>query len=220
MTRIAVDQNKDMLGVIDVQPTFMEGGELPVPDGAAVVPVINRLLHHRFRNAFATQDWHPPHHSSFASRHPGREPYEQLAMPYGPQILWPDHAIQNTPGAALHPALDQHRIEIIIRKGWRPEIDSYSAFLENDGRTSTGLKGILRDRSIERLFLAGLAADFCVAWSARHAVEFGFQVFVILDGVRGIGLPTPDGADTIIEAHAELHRLGVRFIRSDDLDGY
>ena len=207
----------DIIGVVDVQPTFMPGGELPVPDGDAVVPVINRLLRGGFARGFATQDWHPPGHLSFASSHPGRAPYDTVQMPYGQQVLWPDHALQGSTGTALHPRLDTARIEVIIRKGCDPAIDSYSTFFENDRRTSTGLDGWLRSRGIERIFLAGLAADFCVAWSAEDAVRLGFEVVVIEDACRGIGLPTADGRTTMEAAHERLTALGVRFINSTDL---
>jgi nicotinamidase/pyrazinamidase len=215
---IRLDPATDMLGVVDVQPTFMPGGELPVPEGDAVVPVVNRLLG-TFPHAFATQDWHPPGHSSFASAHPGRVPFDVIDMPYGPQTLWPDHALQNSANAALHPMLDQARIEIIVRKGYHPAIDSYSAFFENDHRTSTGLDGWLRARFVQRLFLAGLATDYCVAWSAEDAVRLGYTVFVVEDACRGIGLKLPDGGTTLDAARAKLDGLGVQFIRSADVAG-
>src|SRR5215472_2877999 len=145
MPREKIDAT-DILGVVDVQPTFMPGGELPVAGGDAVVAVINRLLAGPFRHAFATQDWHPPGHSSFASAHPGHQAFETLSMSYGPQTLWPDHAVIGSAGAALHPDLDTGRIELVLRKGFRLEIDSYSAFRENDRRTVTGLDGWLRAR--------------------------------------------------------------------------
>jgi nicotinamidase/pyrazinamidase len=211
------DARTDILGVVDVQPTFMTGGELAVADGAAVVPVINRLLAGSFAHAFATQDWHPPGHLSFASAHPGRRPYESIDMPYGPQILWPDHAVQGTANAALHPGLDTSRIEVIIRKGYDRTIDSYSTFFENDHRTPTGLDGWLRSRGVTRVFLAGLATDFCVAWSAEDAVRLGFDVVVIEDACRGIGLPVAEGRTTLDQAHERLAALGVRFISSTDL---
>jgi nicotinamidase/pyrazinamidase len=211
------DARTDILGVVDVQPTFMTGGELAVADGAAVVPVINRLLAGSFAHAFATQDWHPPGHLSFASAHPGRRPYESIDMPYGPQILWPDHAVQGTANAALHPGLDTSRIEVIIRKGYDRAIDSYSTFFENDHRTPTGLDGWLRSRGVTRVFLAGLATDFCVAWSAEDAVRLGFDVVVIEDACRGIGLPVAEGRTTLDQAHERLAALGVRFISSTDL---
>lgn len=200
----------DMLGLIDVQPTFMPGGELPVPGGDAVVPAINRLLE-EFEHAFATQDWHPPGHLSFASSHPGRAPYEEVALPYGRQSLWPDHAIQGTANAALHPGLDQARIEAVIRKGFRPSIDSYSAFFENDHRTATGLDGWLRARGIRRLFLAGLATDFCVAWSAEDAARLGYEVVILANACRGIGLPLEGGGNTMEAAQVRLLACGVRF---------
>jgi len=203
--------------VVDVQPTFMPDGELPVAEGAAVVPVINRLLAGPFAHAFATQDWHPPGHLSFASAHPGRQPYESIELPYGPQVLWPDHAVQGTANAALHPGLDTSRIEVIIRKGYDRDIDSYSAFFENDHRTSTGLDGWLRGRGMTRIFLTGLATDFCVAWSAEDAVRLGFEVVVIEDACRGIGLPAAGGHTTLDQAHDRLAALGVRFISSTDL---
>jgi len=203
--------------VVDVQPTFMPDGELPVAEGAAVVPVINRLLAGPFAHAFATQDWHPPGHLSFASAHPGRQPYESIELPYGPQVLWPDHALQGTANAGLHAGLNTSRIEVIIRKGYDRNIDSYSAFFENDHRTSTGLDGWLRSRGMTRIFLSGLATDFCVAWSAEDAVRLGFDVVVIEDGCRGIGLPVAGGRTTLDEAHDRLAALGVRFISSTDL---
>ena len=212
-----VDQRTDVLAIIDVQPTFMPGGELPVEDGDAVVPVINRLLHDRFRHACATQDWHPAGHSSFASAHPGRQPFDTVTMPYGPQLLWPDHAIQGTANAALHPQLDTSRIELVLRKGCRVELDSYSAFRENDGRTSTGLKGWLADRGISRLFLVGLAGDYCIAWSAADAIEAGFEAVVVEDATRSIGMASPAGRSAAL-ARARLHALGVTFLRSTDLD--
>ena len=213
---LKIDGRTDMLAVIDVQPTFMPGGELPVPDGDRVVPVINRLLG-RFRHACATQDWHPPGHASFASSHPGRMPYDVAQMPYGPQILWPDHAIQGSAGAALHPDLDTMRMELVLRKGCRSDLDSYSAFFENDRATSTGLRGWLLDRGTRRLFLAGLARDFCVAWSAEDATRAGFETFVVEDATRAIALPQSDGRDSDAVARERLAALGVTFLNSTDL---
>jgi nicotinamidase/pyrazinamidase len=211
-----IDRTTDILGLVDVQPTFMPGGELAVMEGDAVVPVINRLTQ-RFDHAFATQDWHPPGHGSFASAHPGRQPYATIDMPYGPQVLWPDHAIQGTASAALHRDLDLARVEVIIRKGFHREIDSYSTFFENDRRTATGLDGWLRQRGFRRVFLAGLATDFCVAWSAEDAVRLGYEVVVIEDACRGIGVPLDNGRTTMDDARQRLARLGVRFIASSDL---
>ena len=212
-----IDPRADMLAVIDVQPTFMPGGELPVPGGDEVVPIINHLLERHFPKAFATQDWHPPSHGSFASTHPGAVPYDTVSMSYGPQILWPDHALQGSASAALHPDLAQDRLQMILRKGTDPAVDSYSAFLENDRITTTGLAGWLRDRGVRRLFFCGLAADFCVAWSARHAVEHGFEAVVIEDACRGIGLVDAAGRDGADLARCRLSESGVILTRSSAL---
>lgn len=211
-----LDPTADIVGLVDIQPTFMPGGELPVADGQAVVPVANRLLA-LFPHAFATQDWHPAAHTSFASAHPGRQPYEEIDLPYGRQVLWPDHALAGTPNAELHPDLIQTRIEVIVRKGFDPALDSYSTFFENDHVTTTGLDGWLRQRGFRRLFLAGLATDFCVAWSAEDAARLGYEVFVIEDACRGIGLPTTAGRTTMDEARDRLKGLGVGFLTSADL---
>ena len=211
-----IDTATDILGLVDLQLTFMPGGELAVAEGDAVVPVINRLLT-RFDHAFATQDWHPPGHSSFASAHPGRKPFETIDMPYGPQVLWPDHAVQGSTNAALHRDGDLTRVEVIIRKGFHRAIDSYSTFFENDRRTSTGLDGWLRQRGFRRVFLAGLATDFCVAWSAEDAVRLGYEVLVIEDACRGIGVPLGNGRTTMEVARERLDQLGVRVIASQDL---
>jgi len=181
------DGAQDCLLVIDVQNDFMPGGALAVPRGNEVVPVINRLAQ-AFDHVVLTQDWHPAGHSSFASSHPGKTPFEMIAMPYGGQTLWPDHCVQGTAGADFHPALAWTRAELLIRKGFRPEIDSYSAFFENDRRTPTGLTGYLRDRGIKKVTLCGLATDFCVAFSALDAVTQGFSTSVILEACRGIDL--------------------------------
>ena len=216
---MVIDPDADMLGVVDVQPCFMPGGALAVAEGDAVVPAVNRLLAGPFRHAFATQDWHPPGHASFASSHPGRQAFETMDFPYGPQTLWPDHAVQGTAEAALHPGLDQGRIELVVRKGFRPAVDSYSAFFENDRVTSTGLEAWLRAHGVARLFLCGLATDYCVAFSAEDAARLGFTVFVIEDACRGIGLPLPGGGDTLGAARARLVAAGVHVIGSGDLAG-
>ncbi len=205
-----ISQTTDILGLVDIQPTFMPGGELPVPGGEAVVQAANVLLR-RFTHAFATQDWHPPGHSSFASSHSGRKPYDVIAMPYGQQVLWPDHALAGSPNAALHEGLDTARIVVIIRKGYDPAVDSYSTFFENDRSTATGLDGWLRQRGFRRVFLAGLATDFCVAWSAEDAVKLGYKVVVVEDACRGIGLPQPGGGTTMDAARSRLEALGVEF---------
>ncbi|MFL5254526.1 MAG: bifunctional nicotinamidase/pyrazinamidase [Rhodopila sp.] len=206
----------DILGLVDIQPTFMPGGELAVARGDEIVPVVNRLLT-RFDHAFMTQDWHPPGHVSFASAHPGRQPYDTIDLPYGRQVLWPDHGVAGTPTAAIHSAVDQTRVEVIIRKGFHPALDSYSAFFENDRATPTGLEGWLRQRGFSRLFLCGLATDFCVAWSAEDAARLGFTVVMIEDACRGIGLPTTEGRTTIDEVRDRLTALGVTFIDSTGL---
>ena len=210
----------DILGMVDVQPTFMPGGELPVPEGHDVVPVINHLSG-RFAHAFATQDWHPPGHVSFASAHPGRRPYDLVTMPYGEQVLWPDHALQGSDNAALHPELDHAKIEVVIRKGFHRGIDSYSTFFEKDRRTPTGLDGWLRQRGFRRVFLCGLALDFCVAWSAEDAIRLGYEVVVIEDACRGIGMPVGsgmgEGRNSVDVARERLAGLGVLTVRAGDL---
>jgi len=213
---MTVDPACDILGLVDIQPTFMPGGELAVADGDAVVPLVNRLLA-RFSHAVATQDWHPPGHTSFASVHPGRKPYETIEMPYGTQVLWPDHALQGSSNAALHPALNLSPVRVIIRKGYDPAIDSYSAFFENDHRTPTGLDGWLRQRGFRRIYFAGIATDFCVAWSAEDALRLGYDVVVIEDACRGIGMPTSGGRTTLDDARERLTALGARFITSREL---
>lgn len=217
--RITVNQDTDILGLTDIQPTFMPGGELPVADGDQVVPVANRLMDGIFDHAFATQDWHPQGHRSFASAHEGKAPFESVTLDYGEQTLWPDHAVQGSKGAALHPDLDPSNIEIVIRKGFRKHIDSYSAFFENDRKTTTGLAGYLRERGFKRIFLIGLATDYCVAFSAEDAADLGFEVYVIEDGCRGIGIPIGGGRTTIDLARERLEAKGVRFITSADIAG-
>jgi nicotinamidase/pyrazinamidase len=213
-----IDPTASIIGLIDVQPTFMPGGGLAVPDGERIVPVINRLMA-RFEHAFATQDWHKPNHHSFASAHPGRVPYETIELSYGTQILWPDHGIAGTREAMIHPDIDQTRIELIVRKGCRIELDSYSAFFENDHITPTGLDGWLRQRGFRQLVLCGLATDFCVAWSAEDAARLGYDVTIVDDACRAIALPTTQGRTTMDEARDRLTTLGVRFIDSKELAG-
>jgi nicotinamidase/pyrazinamidase len=180
----AVGEN-DVLVVVDIQNDFCPGGALAVPRGDEVVPIINRLAS-RFQNVVLTQDWHPPDHLSFASMHPGKQPFQTIQAPYGEQILWPDHCVQESPGAAFHRQLDIAQAVLVIRKGFRCEIDSYSTFYENDRTTPTGLVGYLRERGLGRVFLAGLALDFCVRFSAEDARREGFEVLVIEDACRGI----------------------------------
>jgi len=175
----------DVLIVVDVQNDFCPNGALAVPGGDEVVPLINRLAG-TFRNVVLTQDWHPRDHFSFASMHPGKQPYQTIQAPYGEQILWPDHCVQGTSGATFHDKLDFSQAVLIIRKGFRRDIDSYSTFYENDRTTPTGLIGYLRERNLKRVFLAGLAFDFCVRFSAEDARNEGFGVVVIEDACRGI----------------------------------
>jgi nicotinamidase/pyrazinamidase len=199
----------DVLLIIDVQNDFCPGGALAVADGDAVVPVVNRLTE-RFDHVVLTQDWHPSSHSSFANSHTGSSPFETISMPYGQQTLWPDHCVQGTPGAAFHPQLATERAELVIRKGFRPEIDSYSAFYENDRRTPTGLAGYLRERGLRRIFLAGLATDFCVHYSAVDARRLGFDTVLIEAGCRAIDL-----AGSLDAAWAAMAATGVQ--RVEDL---
>jgi nicotinamidase/pyrazinamidase len=197
----------DLLLIIDVQNDFCPGGALAVTAGDAVVPVINRLSQ-RFDHVALTQDWHPSGHSSFATTHPGSAPFESIAMPYGQQTLWPDHCVQGTSGAAFHPQLKTDRAELVIRKGFRPEIDSYSAFYENDRRTPTGLAGYLRERGMRRIFLTGLATDFCVHYSAIDARRLGFDVVLIEAGCRAIDLAGSLQAGWEAMAAAGVQRVG------------
>ena len=192
----------EALLIVDLQNDFCPGGALAVPEGDAIVPLVNRLAH-RFDHVVQTQDWHPPGHHSFASSHEDKAPYDVIEAPYGEQVLWPDHCVQDTGGAAFHPELDTMPTELIIRKGFRPEIDSYSAFYENDHETPTGLAGYLRERGIEALYLCGLAADFCVKWSALDARREGFEAFVIEDAVRGI-----DQEGSLARAWEEMRAAG------------
>ena len=189
--------------VIDVQNDFCPGGALAVPDGDAIVAGINALMD-GFATVVLTQDWHPADHSSFASQHAGRAPMEMTDMPYGPQILWPDHCVQGSPGAAFHPALRTDPAQLILRKGFRRGIDSYSAFFENDRTTPTGLEGYLRTRGITRLTLAGLATDFCVNYSALDAARLGFDVTLREDLCRAIDL---DGS--LAAARVAMQAAGV-----------
>jgi nicotinamidase/pyrazinamidase len=180
-------QPDDLLLVIDVQNDFCPGGALAVADGDAVVPVINRLAA-RFDHVVLTQDWHPAGHNSFATSHPGAAPFSSVTMPYGSQTLWPDHCIQGTSGAAFHPDLVTDKAELVIRKGFRSPIDSYSAFFENDRTTPTGLAGYLRERGLKRVVMAGLAIDYCVNFSALDARRLGFETVVVMAGCRAIDL--------------------------------
>jgi nicotinamidase/pyrazinamidase len=191
---------QDVLIVVDVQNDFCPGGALAVADGDAVIGVIHRVAP-KFEHIVLTQDWHPTGHSSFASAHAGKQPFEQVELSYGTQTLWPDHCVQGTVGAEFHPALHLQRAELILRKGFRPRIDSYSAFFENDHVTPTGLSGYLRERNLSRVFLAGLAYDFCVGYSALDARRLGVQAVVIRDACRAIDL---NGSAAKMEAEFTL----------------
>ncbi len=199
--------------VVDVQNGFMPGGGLPVPDGDAVVPVINRLAP-CFRNVVITQDWHPADHVSFAANHPGRSPFEMITLPYGEQVLWPVHCVAGTKDAELHPALSLPHAQLIIRKGFHQAVDSYSAFTEADRRTSTGLAAYLQAREISRLFICGLATDYCVAWTALDARAAGFEVAVIEDACRAIDLNA-----SLARAWEEMQAAGVRRMSADEVMG-
>ena len=201
----------DILLVTDVQNDFLPGGALAVPGGDAVVPIINRLAR-CFRRVAMTQDWHVAGHLSFASSHPGKAPFETIELPYGPQVLWPDHCVQGTAGAQISPALDIAQAELIVRKGYRREIDSYSAFCEADGITRTGLAGYLRERGFTRVFLAGLATDFCVAYSAVDARRAGFEAVVIEDACRAI-----DTAGSLAAAWARMRAAQVACVMAEQL---
>ena len=196
----------EALIVIDVQNDFCPGGALAVAGGHEVVPVINELIR-KFDHVVLTQDWHPERHSSFASTHSGRQPFESIDMPYGAQTLWPDHCVQGTEGAAFHPGLEWTKAELVMRKGFRHAIDSYSAFYENDHRTPTGLAGYLRERGIGKVTLAGLATDYCVAFSALDAARLGFETTVRLDASRGIDLGGSMAAMT-----ARMREAGVTLV--------
>lgn len=201
----------DLLLIVDVQNDFCRGGALAVPDGDKVVPVANRLAR-IFPHVILTQDWHPEGHLSFASSHPGKEPFGTVTVEYGEQILWPDHCVQGTRGADFHADLKVLNCELVLRKGYDPLIDSYSAFFENDRKTATGLKGYLIERRINRLFLVGLATDYCVSYTAMDAVKAGFEVFVIEDGCRGI-----DMNGSLEDAWRKMAAVSVHRITSADI---
>ncbi|MCS7102231.1 MAG: bifunctional nicotinamidase/pyrazinamidase [Burkholderiaceae bacterium] len=201
----------DLLLVIDVQNDFLPGGALAVPRGDEVVLAINALAA-RFANVILTQDWHTPGHVSFASAHPGRQPFETIELPYGKQILWPDHCVMGTRGADFAPGLAIPHAQAIVRKGYHAHTDSYSAFLEADRRTPTGLAGLLRERGITHVYCCGLATDFCVAWSALDARAAGFETFVIEDACRAI-----DTGGSLAQARQQLADAGVQLIYSGAL---
>lgn len=201
----------DVLLVVDVQNSFTPGGSLAVKDGDQIIPLVNRLSG-AFEHVVLTQDWHTPGHHSFASSHGGKKPFETTQLPYGTQVLWPDHCVQGTPGADFHKDLRIPHAALIIRKGYRKHMDSYSAFYEADGKTTTGLTGYLRDRGLTRVFLVGLATDFCVAWSAIDARKAGFGALVIEDACRGI-----DADGSLARAWKDMLAAGVKRITSADI---
>lgn len=214
MTEPITPGEHDMLIVVDVQNDFCPGGALAVPQGDKVVPLINRLTE-RFPHLLLTQDWHPAGHLSFASSHSAKQPFETAELAYGAQILWPDHCVQGTAGAAFHKKLDVSRAELVLRKGFRREVDSYSAFYENDRQTTTGLVGYLRERGIKRLFLTGLAFDFCVFYSAEDGHREGFEVAVIEDACRAIDMEGSAEATRKRMNELGISRIGAASILKD-----
>jgi len=208
--RIAVDDSTVLI-VVDVQNCFLPGGSLAVKDGDQVIPVINRIAKN-FAHVIMTQDWHTPGHISFASTHPGKKPFEVVKLGYGDQVLWPDHCVQGTSGADISKDISIPQAELVIRKGYHHDIDSYSAFFEADHKTPTGLGGYLTERGIKKAFVAGLATDFCVAWTAIDARKVGLETYVIEDACRGI-----DTQGSLAKAWAEMEKAGVQRIQSGDL---
>jgi nicotinamidase/pyrazinamidase len=204
-------QKHAALLVVDIQADFCPGGALAVADGDAIVPLVNRLAA-KFQTVVITQDWHPANHASFAANHPGKTPFETIAMPYGPQILWPTHCVMGTPGAALHPDLTTTSASLIIRKGSHAGVDSYSAFLEADRTTRTGLNGYFDARGVTDIYLCGLALDYCVAWSAEDARHFGFTATIIEDACRAIDLN-----GSLDQAWTRLLSAGVTRLAASDL---
>lgn len=208
--KVTVDRNSVLL-VVDVQNCFLPGGSLAVKDGDKVIPIINSLAK-QFTHVVLTQDWHTPGHISFASSHSGKKPFETTDLAYGKQVLWPDHCVQGTEGAALSKDLAIPHAQLVLRKGYDKAVDSYSAFTEADGKTTTGLAGYLKSRKLQRVFLVGLATDFCVAWSALDARKAGLETYVIEDACRGI-----DTQGSLAKAWADMAKAGVKRITSGDL---
>jgi nicotinamidase/pyrazinamidase len=200
-----------VLIVVDVQNCFLPGGSLAVKDGEQVVPIINKLGQ-SFQHVVMTQDWHTPGHVSFASSHQGKKPFEMIKLPYGDQVLWPDHCVQGTDGAAISKDINIPHAELVIRKGFRKGVDSYSAFREADKKTTTGLGAYLKARGLSRVFVTGLATDFCVAWTAMDARREGFDTYVIEDAARGI-----DAQGSLAKAWDAMKKAGVKRIQSGDL---
>jgi nicotinamidase/pyrazinamidase len=197
--------------IVDIQNDFCPGGALAVADGDAVVPVVNQLIE-KFDHIIQTQDWHPAGHHSFASSHEGKNPYDTAELEYGTQVLWPDHCVQGTEGAEFHPELNTRKTQVIIRKGFRKPIDSYSTFFENDQKTVTGLAGYLKERGITELYAVGLATDFCVKWSVLDGIDQGFRMNVVEDAVRGIDLN-----GSLEAAWQEMRGKGANIVSSKDL---
>ena len=197
--------------VVDVQNCFVPGGSLAVGKGDEIIPLINAIAA-KFQNVVMTQDWHTANHVSFASQHPGKKPFETIKLPYGTQVLWPDHCVQGTDGAAIHKDIKIPHAQLVIRKGFNPLVDSYSAFIEADGKSKTGLDGYLRGRRIKNVYVVGLATDFCVGWTAIDARKLGLNAFVIEDACRGI-----DTNGSLAKAWASMSKAGVKKIQSADL---
>ena len=208
--KIKID-DKSVLIVVDVQNCFLPGGSLAVKDGEQVVPIINKLGQ-SFQHVVMTQDWHTPGHVSFASSHEGKKPFEKIKLPYGDQVLWPDHCVQGTEGAAIGKGVDIPHAQLVIRKGYNPKVDSYSAFIEADGKSKTGLDGYLKGRGIKTIFVTGLATDFCVAWTANDGRKLGLAAYVIEDACRGI-----DTQGSLAAAWTSMEKAGVKRIQSSDL---
>jgi nicotinamidase/pyrazinamidase len=206
-----VAESNSVLIVTDIQNDFLPGGALAVTDGDAIIPLVNELAR-SFQNVVITQDWHPAGHISFASSHAGRSPFETIGLRYGPQVLWPDHCIQGSAGAAIASGLDIPHAQMILRKGYHAHTDSYSAFFEADRKTPTGLTGYLFERSIDRVFVVGLATDFCVSWTAQDARAHGFETTMIEDACRAI-----DNEGSLAAANAIMDRVGVRRVHSATL---
>jgi len=210
---VKTDSPDRALLVIDIQNDFTPGGALAVPQGDTIVPLVNRIAE-GFGNVVMSQDWHPAGHISFASSHPGEKPFDVIELPYGPQVMWPDHCIQGSHGAEFHPQVDIPHTQLIVRKGGNPLVDSYSAFFEADRKTTTGLAGALREKGIASVYVVGLALDFCVTWTALDARREGFTTYVVLDACRAI-----DSNGSLEQAMAELEQAGVIFIESRQLLG-
>jgi nicotinamidase/pyrazinamidase len=204
--------DQDVLLVVDVQNCFVPGGSLAVKEGDQIVPLINQIAK-AFRNVVLTQDWHTADHISFASQHQGKKPFETVKLAYGTQVLWPDHCVQGTEGAGIVSGINIPHAQLVIRKGFHRDVDSYSAFLEADRKTETGLAGYLKNRKITRVFICGLATDYCVAWSAEDARKFGFQVSVIEDASRGIDLN-----GSLAAAWKAMEKVGVKRVQSGDIE--